>query len=275
MIFKGKAISQRPLNPCLRAFSFCLVVFIAFGWADHAFSDDLPLPTMLAKRGKLIVDDDGSMDRGGKTLRSLGNGVSLKSALGIWERSESDANVWRSTWTEGMGHPPVVAYPGVTADNLIVEVTFRYGGNTEPWHSQFLRIAADQRPQINGHIVSAWVNPDGRYTKKNSIVLEHVPPRGEQGILMDHQPLTSEPNTWYTAILEIVGDETLFRMGDQVAYSKTEEITLPKNLVSLTLGTTWHEIKRVRIWNAEANPDWEANKAATLQSRKPFRPIPR
>ncbi len=228
------------------------------------------LPTVLAKQGKLILDDDGSMERGGPTLRSFGNGVSLKSALGKWERSEADAKVWRSTWTEGMGHPPVVSYPGVLADNLIVEVTFRYGENTESWHSQFLRIAADQRPQINGHIVSAWVNPNGRYTEKNSIVLEHVPPRGSQGSLMDHQPLKSQPNTWYTATLEIVEDEALFRVGDQVAYAKEEQIRIPKNLVSLTLGTTWHEIKRVRIWQAEANPDWEANKDTILKSREPF-----
>ncbi len=36
-------------------------------------------------------------------------------------------------------------------------------------------------------------------------------------------------------------------MGDHVAYAKAEQIRMPKNLVSLTLGTTWHEIKRVRI----------------------------
>ncbi len=103
-------------------------------------------PTVLAKRGKLILDDDGSTDRGTKTVRRFANGVGLKSALGLWNRSYADSQVWRSTFKEDMGHPPVVSYPGVFANNMIVEVTFRYGENTEPWHSQFLRIAADQRP---------------------------------------------------------------------------------------------------------------------------------
>ena len=92
---------------------------------------------------------------------------------------------------------------------------------------------------------------------------------------MDHQPFTSKAETWHTATLEFVDDETLFRVGNHVAYAKTEEISIPKNLVSLTLGTTWHEIKRVRIWHAEANPEWKANKDTLLKLRKPFTPRPR
>ena len=261
-----------------KCFSILLIgslVFTTFSCQNFAIADDGPLPTLLAKRGKLILDDDGSKERGGKhTIIDLHDGICLKTALGIWERAEPKSNVWRSTWAEGMGHPPVASYPGVLANNLIVEVTFRYGENTESWHSQFLRIAADQRPQINGHIVSAWVNPNGRYTEKG-IVLEHVPPRGREGILIDHQPLNSEAQNWYTATLEIVDDEALFRMSDHVAYAKADQIRTPKNLVSLTLGTTWHEIKRVRIWHAEPNPEWEPNKNNILQSREPFTARPR
>ena len=66
-----------------------------------------------------------------------------------------------------------------------------------------------------------------------------------------------------------------FRMGDHVAYAKAEQIRMPKNLVSLTLGTTWHEIKRVRIWHAEPHSEWEANKDTVLKSRKPFTSRPR
>ncbi|MDB4384500.1 ThuA domain-containing protein [Opitutaceae bacterium] len=236
------------------------------------------LPTALAKRGKLLLDDDGSTDRGSKIVRRFDNGVGLKSALGIWNRSDTDSHVWRSTFKEDMGHPPVVSYPGTLANNMIVEVTFRYGENTEPWHSQFLRIAADQRPQINGHIVSAWVNLNGRYVETEKVVLEHVPGKSAgkgRGIVMDEQPLNTQPNTWYTAVLEIVDNESLFRMGDHVAYTKSDEITIPKNLVSLTLGTTWHEIKRVRIWDAEANPDWKTNKNAVITPRVAFNPRPR
>ena len=75
------------MNPFSSARLVRIVAIIMLGCAGHAMADDLPIPTALAKRGGLMLDDDGSMDRGGKTIRSFGNGVSLKSALGTWERS--------------------------------------------------------------------------------------------------------------------------------------------------------------------------------------------
>lgn len=54
-----------------------------------------------------------------------------------------------------------------------MEVTFRWGEITEPWQNRFIRIAVDQRPERNGHIVSAWANTNSRYTK-TGLVLEHA-----------------------------------------------------------------------------------------------------
>jgi len=73
------------------------------------------------------------------------------------------------------------------------------------------------------------------------------------------------PNTWHTAVLEIVGEEVLYRLGDQVAYGKAPIVAGPKNKVVLFIGTTWHEIKRVRIWHASANPEWEGIKAKLIE----------
>lgn len=255
-----------------------IVVAGLLAGAGAAVADDSPLPTALARRGELIVDDDGAKDRGGRVTVELNDGVGVRAALGSWNRTAPDSKVWRSTWTKGMKHPPVASYRGLETTNLIVEVTFRYGERTELSQDQFLRIAADQRPRFKGHIVSAWANARSRYTE-TGVVLEHV---GKQdgksdtrGWLMDHQPIRTAPSIWYTALLEIVDDEALFRMGDHVAYAKAEPIRMPKNLVSLTLGTTWHEIKRVRIWHAEANPEWETNQTAILKPRKSFTARPR
>ena len=155
-------------------------------------------------------------------------------------------------------------------------MTFRYGTVTESWQHQCFRIAADDRPEVTGHIVSAWANPDNDFIE-TGFLLQHIRKTPEKRIiedlLLDHQPLAIEPEVWYTATLEIVDDEALFRMGDHVAYAKAEQIRLPKNLVSLTLGTTWHDIKRVRIWEAEANATWPSTKASTLKSRTPFTPV--
>lgn len=241
--------------------------------AEELDDDNRPVPTMLAKRGNLILEDDGSKPRGGKTVAGFGDNTKVRAAAGIWRRSTPKSSIWRSTWKKGMGHTPVAAYHGFQATNLIVEVTFRYGPTTEPWQHQCFRIAADDRPKITGHVVSAWANPNNNFIE-TGFLLQHIRKTPQKKIiedlLLDHQPLAVEPNVWYTATLEVVGDEALFRMGKHVAYAQARQIHVPKNLVSLTLGTSWHEIKRVRIWRAEPNPDWAARKSNILRARKPF-----
>lgn len=232
-----------------------------------------PIPTVLAKRGNLILDDDGSLDRGTKKPTPIAGNIRLRAAAGDWKRSVAHPNIWRSTWKPGMGHTPVTAYQGLSVNNFVVEVTFRYGDTTEPWHTQSFRIAADQRPQITGHIVSAWANPKNDFIE-SGFLLQHIRKTPEKKILedllLDHQPINVKPNTWYTAVLEVVEDEALFRMGTHLAYAQHRQIRRPKNLVSLTMGTAWHEIQRVRIWQAEKHPEWEQRRHLVLKSRIPY-----
>ena len=250
------------------------VAAAADGEADSRRQE--PVPTLLARRGSLLLDDDGSIPRGPKENVTLDKGIRLRAWAGKWGRSP-DSTAWRSTWAKGMGHTPVASYSQLRAKNLIVEVTFRYGVVTEPWHTQSFRIALDDRPRITGHIVSAWANPNNDFIE-TGFLLQHIHKKPDKTILkdllLDHQPIQVEPGTWYTAALEVVEDEALFRMGKHVAYAKAEEIRASKNLVSLTFGTAWHEVKRVRIWEAEPHPDWPKKKATVLESRKEFAPVP-
>ena len=274
-----KSILYKTSRTLLRS-SLCLVLLSAasstFAENDESDGEDGPIPTVLATRGKLILDDAGSRPRGGKTTAMFDDKARLRAGAGAWERAAPNSNTWRSTWKKGMGHTPVAAYHGFQANNLVVEVTFRYGPIMEPWQHQCFRIAADDRPRITGHIVSAWANPNNDFIE-SGFLLQHIRKTPEKKIiedlLLDHQPIAVEPEVWYTATLEVVGDEALFRMGNHVAYAKAEQIRTPKNLVSLTLGTTWHEIKRVRIWHAEPNPAWQTKQADSLKSRTPFDPI--
>jgi hypothetical protein len=233
-----------------------------------------PVETCLAIRGALILDDDGSLQRGGKVVAKFTGTAKVRAAAGLWNRTEG-GNVWRSTWKPGMGHTPVASYHGIPANDLIIEVTFRYGEMTESWHHQSFRIAVDDRPNITGHIVSAWANPNNDFIERG-FLLQHIRKQKNKTIiedlLLDQQPLQTKAGPWYTAVLEVVGEEALFRMGNHVAHAKAEQIGMPKNLVSLTMGTTWHEISRVRIWKATANPNWPSIKEKTLDSRSDFVP---
>ena len=132
--------------------------------------DNRPIPTLLAKRGKLILDDKGTKLRGGKTIAKFDGDAKLRAGAGSWQQIAS-SSIWRSTWEKG--HAPVAAYHGFEANDLVIEVTFRYGPVTESWQHQCFRIAADDRPEVTGHIVSAWANPDNDFIE-TGFLLQHI-----------------------------------------------------------------------------------------------------
>ncbi|MEO1996832.1 MAG: hypothetical protein ABGZ17_16325, partial [Planctomycetaceae bacterium] len=68
---------------------------------------------VLAQPGKLILDDDGSIDRSGQAVVRLGETAKLRAGAGLWKRAAATSTVWRSTWMPGMGHIPVVSYQGL------------------------------------------------------------------------------------------------------------------------------------------------------------------
>ena len=118
--------------------SFIALLIGSTAWADVRpdlkQATDVPArsTTVLAKHGRLILDDDGSKNRGRKTIATFGDSAKLRAGAGTWKRATEKSNVWRSTWKPGMGHVPVAAYHGFKTNNLIVEVKFRYGDNREP-----------------------------------------------------------------------------------------------------------------------------------------------
>jgi hypothetical protein len=174
--------------------------------SGFAVAEDRPVPTVLAQRGTLILHDTGSKDRGGKTTATFSGTTMLRAAAGSWQRAVGAENVWRSTWKPGMGHVPVASYQGFEVKDLIVEVTFRYGQMTEPWHHQCFRIAADSRPDITGHIVSAWANPNNDFIE-SGFLLQHVRKTPEKKIIEDllldrHLP-RSQHGTWEKGTSEV------------------------------------------------------------------------
>ncbi|MEE2676463.1 MAG: hypothetical protein VX876_05830 [Planctomycetota bacterium] len=229
--------------------------------------------TELAVKGPLILEDNGFQHRERGKAFPLSEHTAVRLGAGKWERTGKDNNIWRSTHSPSAGHVPVMAYQGFDEKNLIIEVTFRFGRNTEPWHHQCFRIAADRRPDITGHIISAWANVNNDFIE-SGFLLQHIRKTPEkqilQDLLLDYQNLKITPGKWHTAILEIVNDEALFRLGKHVAYTKAEQITTSKTLVSLTMGSTWHEVKHVRIWRANLNPQWESTKNSLLSKRRTF-----
>jgi hypothetical protein len=219
--------------------------------------DGVPVPTLLATRGELMVEDDCSVDR--------------RRGLGFWSLSEDEPNVCRVTHDieRKPKHVPIASYKLEDHENVIVEVTFRWGESMgDEYNDQVLGIFSDLRPnEIKGHKIESWISGNDRFTKPGLAFTSSIAP----GVTMDEQPSDIfKANTWHTAVLEVVGDEALLRSKDRVAYVDLPRISGPKNKITLIFGTTWHEIKSVRIWHATANPNWEGMKERVLASREAF-----
>jgi hypothetical protein len=226
----------------------------------------------LAVKGELLFADDMSKPRG-KKATELTNGWKVRAGQGLWEKRDG---VYRSTWKPGVGHTPVMAFVGKQQD-MVIELTFRYGpmDPTIDWHSHCMRIAVDNRMLYTGHVLSAWANPNNDFIE-TGFLLQHIRKKPDKTVvndlLLDRQPLAVDSEQWYVATLEVVGDEALFRMGEHIAYAKLSELAVDKTTISITLGKTWHEIKRVRVWAAEPSPTWSAAKSKVLAKRQPFTP---
>lgn len=219
--------------------------------------DGTPVPTVLATRGELIVEDDCSVDR--------------RRGLGFWSQSQSEPNVCRVTHDVDRKptHVPIASYKLEEHENIIVEVTFRWGAPLGgQYNDQVLGIFSDLRPNaIKGHKIESWISGSDRFTKPGLAFTSSIKP----GVTMDEQPSDIfQANTWYTAVLEVVGNEALLRSEGRVAYVDLPRIAGPKNKITLIFGTTWHEIKHVRIWHATANPKWPQVKDSVLSPREAF-----
>lgn len=254
----------------MRLNAICL--FVVLFTSAHAAAAEPT--TFLAKPMRLLFDDDGTIPRGGRKTIKLNDSNTVRAWAGTWKKRDG---AWRSVWRPGMGHSPVVAYSVKPLKNLIVEVTFRFGKMTESWHNQCFRITLDNRDLYTGHILSAWANPNNDFIE-TGFLLQHIHKKADKSIvsdlLLDRQPLEIKAGKWHTAILEVVGNETLFHIGDHVAWARLDPLNVKKTKVALALGTTWHEVRRVRVWKAMAHPEWAKRSRGILKRRSPFKPRP-
>jgi len=252
-----------------------LLLFTQYIIFSLALTAESSPENQLGQKGDLLLSDDFSVARDKKGTK-LSKTFNARANQGLWEKKE---NTYQSTWEPGVGHTPVMSYQG-DFKNVIIECTFKYG-SLDPkvdWHTQCFRIALDNRKLYTGHVLSAWANPNNDFIE-TGFLLQHIHKTKDKkivdDILLDKQPLNYEADKWITVLLEVVNDEVLFQMeGQNIAYAKLDKLDVPKNLISLTLGKTWHQLQSFKVWKATPNPHWESIKNDGLKNRLKFKSIP-
>ncbi|MGY8771493.1 MAG: hypothetical protein ACKVH8_24020 [Pirellulales bacterium] len=230
------------------------------------------LEPILAKRGTLILDDDFTIDRA-KSWVQLPGGSSARAGAAEWKKLNG---FYRSGWHPGGGHTPVMAYQG-DFTNVVVQCVFRCGEMTEDYHHQCFRLALDNRELYTGHVLSAWANQNNNFIERG-LLLQQIRKTPEKVVLadlrLDKQHIQLVPGKWYTATLEVVKDQVLYRVQGEhetkpvITYGQFTELNVPKLTMSVTLGTTPHDLKSLKVWKAKPNPRWEVLKGKLLSKRK-------
>ncbi|PHS13225.1 MAG: hypothetical protein COA78_07285 [Blastopirellula sp.] len=249
--------------------SLALLLFIFI--AQPAFAQVSHEP-ILAKRGTLILNDDFTIDRA-KGWVKLPGGSSARAGAAEWKKMDG---FYRSGWHPGSGHAPVMVYQG-DFTNVVVQCVFRCGEITEDYHHQCFRLALDNRELYTGHVLSAWANQNNDFID-TGLLLQHIRKTPEKVVLadlrLDKRPIHLVPGKWYTATLEVVKDQVLYRVQGEdeaepvIASAQFKELNVPKLTMSITLGTTPHDLKSLKVWKAKPNPQWEVQKDKLLSKRK-------
>jgi hypothetical protein len=225
-----------------RAFVLILSGLLLLAAANHA-------PAQMAVKGALLLAED-FQDRAeySKERQPVKGGWQVRVVHAKWERSSAGV---RSVWEQG--HMPVLAFEGAFS-NAVIEVDFRYQAETNRWGG--CRVSA-MNPELNprAYAVSAWANSDGSghdRGRPQGVLLEHD--EWSTGpVKVAHQPGSFAPNTWYTLRLECIGTNALAVCNGVSTYGSHEKFGLAKKSIYLGVGTSPHELRNLRVYEAQPN----------------------
>ena len=211
----------------------------------------------LAIKGKLLLADDfkspavytGHLPDDAQSPDAYTQGfqpVAPGWRVGVWHAEwRHTANGIKSVWTEG--HMPVLAYEG-SFRNVIIEVDFRFAKEPGKWSA--CRVSAIN-PELNprAYSVSVWANADDK-DRPLGVVLEHDEWAPGKTTTVGNTPASFKPNRWYTLRLETINDEALVTVNGVQASGRHEKFGLPKTMIVIGTGTSPHELRRLRVWEA-------------------------
>lgn len=206
----------------------------------------------LALKGKLLFQDPFTTPTAyTKQLQRVAEGWGVRTAHADWNRIPYGIkSVWKT------GHMPVLVYEGTFRD-AVIEVDFRYRHEPEKWGG--CRISAtNEKLNPRAYAASVWAKTDSK-ERPGGIVLEHD--EWSPGVItnVDYKKAEFKPDTWYTLRLELIGDKSQATCNGAAVYGAHEKFgLLPKTSLWLGVGTSTHELRNVRVYEARINPQWQA-----------------
>lgn len=215
----------------------------------------------MALKGKLLFEDNFS-----KPVTYTGDfqmvkeGWSVKAGHAAWIKSGKGVqSVWEA------GHMPVLVFSGNFGD-AVIEVDFRFQKEEGKWAACRIS-AANTVLNPRAYAASVWANSDSK-SRSPGMVLEHD--EWKPGVIttIDTMMATFEPDKWYTLRLELIGNYAQASCNGSTVFGTHELFGIVKNSIYLGVGTSKHELRNFRVFEATINPKWKLIKPLeTQQSR--------
>lgn len=200
--------------------------------------------TLLTERGKVLYSDD---------LNTAPDGKAWRAAKGKWEVTDGAV---RGAEIADEKHGAVTRHSLAFKDAVIqFEVKFDGARGT----SLSINDAKE-------HVARVSLSPTGFTVQKD----DHDHDGPDKAAVFGRRNVKLAPGEWHTVVVEFLGDTMLVSVdGANPTFGANELIATPKANLGFTVAGQSASFRNLRVWEANANKEWEKTKATI-----PPAPIP-
>ena len=228
--------------------------------------------TLMTTRGKLLASEDFAAAPSPFTGKPVGfasgfsgwryNGGSTGGKGGRWEIANGE---FRGIESPGANHPATASF-GMTFQDAIIQCDVRL--NDVPDEGRKYRSLFLKATDAKDYVISLSLGQGGMFlTPYDADKINPTTKQREKGTTA--KLLTPiKLNEWHTIVLEIKGDEVVGTLDHQSITRRNPLIGTAKYSIMLGAGTE-ASFRKLRVWEALPNAEWESNKAKLHKVEKP------
>jgi hypothetical protein len=247
-------------------------LLILLSAATLACAEETLLPTLMTARGKLLASEDFAQAPPPFTGKPVGfasgfsgwryNSSAKGGKGGRWEIAKGE---FRGIETPGANHPATASF-GIPIQNVIIQCEVRL--NDVPDEGRKYRSLFVKATDAKDYVISLSLGQGGLFlTPYDADKINPTTKQREKGPTV--KLLTPiKLNEWHTFVLEIQADEVVGTLDKQSITLSHPLIGTAKHSLMLGAGTE-ASFRKLRIWQALPNAEWEKNKAKLHAAAKP------
>lgn len=228
--------------------------------------------TLMTTRGKLLASEDFVAAPAPFTGKPIGfasgfsgwryNSSATGGKGGRWEIANGE---FRGIETPGANHPATASF-GMTFQNVIIQCDVRL--NDVPDEGRKYRSLFVKATDAKDYVISLSLGQGGLFlTPYDADKINPATKQREKGTTVKLlKPI--KLNEWHTIVLEIKGDEVVGTLDGQSITLSNPLIGTAKHSIMLGAGTE-ASFRKLRVWEALPNAEWDKNKAKLNAVVKP------